>query len=67
MAAFNESGGHCLSCASNVLVRRKGTNHILHLFLSVFSMGFWLPIWLLASVRIGGWRCTKCGQPAKRT
>jgi F0F1-type ATP synthase epsilon subunit len=23
--------------------------------------GFWLPIWILSSIRIGGWRCQSCG------
>jgi hypothetical protein len=46
---------------NNIIIQRKinremmrlekyKTNHILHLLLSVFSMGFWLPVWLLVSV-----------------
>jgi hypothetical protein len=45
---------------NNIIIQRKinremmrlekyKTNHILHLLLSVFSMGFWLPVWLLVS------------------
>ena len=26
------------------------TNHILHLLLSVFTFGFWVPVWLLVTV-----------------
>lgn len=25
----------------------KKTNHLLHFFLSIFTLGFWIPIWLL--------------------
>jgi hypothetical protein len=46
---------------NNIIIQRKinremmrlekyKTNHILHLLLSVFSMGFWLPVWALVSV-----------------
>ena len=28
----------------------SGTNHILHLLISVFTLGAWLPIWLLISM-----------------
>jgi len=27
----------------------KQTNHILHLFLSVVTGGFWLPVWLVVA------------------
>ena len=30
----------------------KKTNHLLHLVLSIFSFGFWAPIWLLVSVSV---------------
>lgn len=52
----------CKRCARNVLATRPGTNHILHLLLSLVTCGLWLIIWILASVRIGGWRCQTCGK-----
>lgn len=63
---FQESSGFCKSCDRNVLVRRASTNHILHLLLTLVTFGFWIIVWLLASVRIGGWRCTSCGSGAER-
>jgi hypothetical protein len=64
--AFEESSKFCKRCGRQVLVRRQSTNHILHLLLTLVTMGFWIPIWILCSVRIGGWRCTVCGTSAGR-
>lgn len=30
-----------------VLVRGHRTNHLLHFFISLFTVGLWLPVWLL--------------------
>lgn len=51
----------CKACNGNVLAERKGTNHLLHFFLSLFTLGFWVIIWILHSIKIGGWKCPKCG------
>ena len=59
--ALQERGGFCATCRKQVMVRRKGTNHVLHLLLSIITLGFRISVWILASVRIGGWRCTQCG------
>ena len=61
---FQETGGYCDDCDRNVMIRRQGTSHILHLFLSIITAGLWIPIWLLSSVRVGGWRCIVCGSHA---
>lgn len=51
----------CPICQKPTLWARPGTNHILHLLITVMLCGFWLPVWILASLRIGGWRCQTCG------
>jgi len=51
----------CNRCGRHRLFTRPGTNHILHLLLSLVTVGLWLPIWLLCAIRVGGWRCTVCG------
>ena len=61
--AIQEKSGMCKACGRQVMVRRKGTNHVLHLILTLCTFGFWAIIWILASVKIGGWRCTQCGSP----
>lgn len=52
---------YCRGCGTNVLVIRKGTNHVLHFLLSVCTLGLWLFVWFGASIKFGGWRCTRCG------
>lgn len=65
--AQQEATGFCRGCNRQVLVRRKGTNHVLHLLLTVVTCGLWLVIWLLSAIKIGGWRCTVCGMKCGRS
>lgn len=51
----------CEECNRRVRAERKATNHILHLLLTILTLGLWIPFWSLSSVRIGGWRCPHCG------
>lgn len=66
MASQQEAAGYCRKCNANVLVKRPGTNHVLHLLMSIVTVGFWIPIWFLCSIKIGGWRCSQCGSKASR-
>jgi hypothetical protein len=61
-----ESTGVCESCKKQVMIRRKGTNHILHLLMTCLTMGFWIVIWILAACAKGHWRCTQCGRITSR-
>ncbi|MBN1588015.1 MAG: hypothetical protein JW888_00705 [Pirellulales bacterium] len=61
MATMDQSHKYCKKCQEQSLHARPGTNHLLHAFLTFFLCGFWLPVWILASIRIGGWRCQTCG------
>ncbi len=51
----------CKDCDQNVLAVRKGTNHILHLILSLVTIGFWIPVWIVCAIKIGGYKCPTCG------
>lgn len=62
-----EASGFCKGCNRQVVVRRKGTNHVLHLMLTVLTVGFWSWVWLLSAIKIGGWRCSQCGLKAGRS
>lgn len=64
--AVQEATGFCKFCNKQVMIRRKGTNHILHLILSIITCGLWIIVWILVSIKIGGWRCTQCGTAASR-
>lgn len=52
---------NCKKCQSRELHARPGTSHVLHLLITVLLCGFWIPIWILSALKIGGWRCQKCG------
>ncbi len=59
--AIEQKGGYCKNCGRQVVVFRKGTNHILHLLLTIVTGGIWLIVWILTGVKFGGWRCASCG------
>lgn len=61
-----EATGFCKACNRQVMIRRKGTNHVLHLLLTLVTLGLWVIIWLLMSIKIGGWRCSECGLQVSR-
>ena len=50
----------CKTCGKNVKREAKGTSHILHLILSIFSCGIWMPIWILCAMS-ATWTCSECG------
>lgn len=64
MANYRETGGYCRHCDERVMVRCKTASHVLHLLLSLVTLGFWIPIWFLCSISVAGWRCPKCGSKA---
>lgn len=59
--AEEKKSGLCKNCNKRVVVFRKGTNHILHLILTLVTFGVWLIVWFGVSVKFGGWRCVECG------
>jgi len=48
---------HCKHCGRHTTANRKGTNNMLHLLLSIITFGVWIIVWILASIKIGGWVC----------
>ena len=54
---MNYKSGFCKSCGEQTKVERKEFNHILHLILSILTVG----IWMGESIKVGGWRCSQCG------
>ncbi len=51
----------CKQCNAQSKVERKGVNHILHLILSLCTLGLWLFVWIGTAIKWGGWRCATCG------
>lgn len=64
--SFEEATGFCKTCNKQALVRREKANHILHFLITVLSCGLWVVVWVLVSIKIGGWRCATCGSLATR-
>ncbi len=50
-----------------VLATRQTPNHVLHLLLSVITLGVWVVVWFLAAVVAGSraYRCPHCGARTK--
>ncbi len=59
--AFDECSGHCPNCDRQVLIRRRGCNHVLHLILTLCTFSLWVIVWILCAMLKGPWRCTRCG------
>lgn len=60
--AMQQTSKWCRTCNRQTLANRPGTNHVLHLLLSIITCGLWLIVWALSSVKFGGWRCAFCGR-----
>lgn len=45
-----------------VLAVRNKPSHVLHLLLSIITVGFWIPVWVvIAMFSDAGYRCPICG------
>lgn len=44
-----------------VLAEAASPNHILHLLLSIVTLGVWLLVWLILAAQPKTFRCTSCG------
>lgn len=45
-----------------VLGEKNTPNHLLHLVMSIVTVGFWVPVWILiAGIGGGSYQCPKCG------
>jgi hypothetical protein len=58
-------GGHVetRSATEAVVVYGRPVNHVLHLLLSVFTCGLWVPVWLFIAATGGQHRATICVDP----
>jgi len=58
---------YCKNCQKNVkaTAEEKDINHILHLILSVLTVGIWLIVWIFISLGINKqdneFNCVECG------
>jgi hypothetical protein len=50
----------CRVCGSHTYFARPDVRHKLHMWLTLATLGFWLPIWFLNALP-GTVRCATCG------
>lgn len=54
---------HCKKCGRATMHVQPSTSHVLHLLLSLITVGFWVIIWLLvAANNSSAAQCTECGK-----
>jgi hypothetical protein len=51
----------CKVCAKATMHIQSKPNHVLHLLLTIFTLGVWLIIWILVGLLQGKPQCTVCG------
>lgn len=56
---------YCEDEAKFVLAEKPTPNHILHLLLSIVTVGIWVPVWIILQLvsEFSAWRCPSCGGP----
>ena len=53
----------CRRCGKATMHVQPGTSHVLHLLLSLLTLGLWLPVWFLLAANSGtAAQCTQCGR-----
>lgn len=54
---------YCPSCEARTAHHKAGCNHLVHALVTLFLLGLWLPIWILAGLNAGmsRWSCNRCG------
>lgn len=60
--SLKTKGAYCNHCKDQVMAQGTKPNHVLHLILTLVTLGFWFPIWVIITItKTGGYRCTRCG------
>lgn len=55
--------GWCVHCGQQRLTHRQSTNHVLHLILTLVTLGLWGIVWAIVAFnnRSKPGRCSVCG------
>jgi DNA-directed RNA polymerase subunit RPC12/RpoP len=58
-----QSSGVCPDCGERRLIASRKPNHLLHLILTIITVGLWAVIWFFIawSGEFHKWRCQNCG------
>ena len=61
--ATDKRMNHCKRCQKATLHIGRGTSHLLHLVLSVMTLGVWMLVWILMTfLNSADSQCTECGR-----
>ena len=62
------SSGWCYACERQSVMEKRRINHLLHLWLSVLTLGVWLLVWAALGFRNAERppHCARCGTEADR-
>lgn len=61
--ATNQKMSRCRNCAKETIHLQPATSHVLHLLLSLITLGLWIPVWILVGVSNGSQlKCSVCGR-----
>lgn len=53
----------CKQCRKMTSHYKPSTSHVLHLLLSLISLGLWIPIWILVAISNSTQgQCGECGE-----
>lgn len=52
----------CEQCAAITTHTQKTPNHVLHLLLSIFTVGLWIIVWIIIAMTNKDARCEPCGR-----
>ena len=58
--AHEQAMGSCAGCGAPTMHIQQKPNHVLHLLLSIFTLGLWIPIWVLVGLFPGKPQCGTC-------
>src|SRR5262249_15776603 len=58
---YSDKLARCEKCEQERTFRQHRPAHLLHFVMSIITAGLWLPVWLLATVFPGSYRCRTCG------
>ena len=63
--ALRNGSRHCPACDRQVLTHTQvvgGVAHIMHAFISLFTFGLWVIVWIIHAMQQHPERCAHCGR-----
>jgi len=63
--ATKQTNGHCAQCQQPRLFQKQKMNHVLHLVLTIITLGLWSIVWIILGISSSSkpMLCTVCGGP----